>query len=199
MPLFSMSLPAIEVRGFHTEGSSFGGTKVWSGKGHLVHEDMLRHRSKRLATKVIWAKAQGGEKVILEMSGSAKMVSCWIDWVYGQPMFARSEVENTAGDDMLCSIVDMFNFALEFEDYDCANACLDSIRELLCHSDKLENPIRVLEPILRYASSANDKPSKMIVDVLAYGPCAESGRTLTWMDALEGHHSFMMANWVGSI
>lgn len=77
---------------------------------------------------------------------------------------------------VLHDTVDVYALARECKDYDCCNACLDTIRPLLYHSNDLRNPVRVLEPVLKHVDTPDDKPSEMIMDLLVNGPCAELGR-----------------------
>lgn len=87
--------------------------------------------------------------------------------------------------DVLSETVDVYVLARECKDDGCVNACLDTIRLLLCHSDDLYNPIQVLEPVLKFVDTIYDKPSEMIMDLLVYGTCAELGRTEKWIETLK--------------
>ena len=70
----------------------------------------------------------------------------WADWIIGQPVYGWADDELHG--DVLSDTVDFYVLARECKDYGCVNACLDTIRLLLCHSDDLYNPIQVLEPVL---------------------------------------------------
>lgn len=89
-------------------------------------------------------------------------------------------------DGVLYDTVEDYALARECKDYDCVNACLDTIRLLLYHSNDLYNPIRVREPVLKHVDTPGDKPSEMIMDLLVNGPCAELGRTQKWLETLRG-------------
>ena len=182
--LSSDQLQSIEVRGWHIEQEPYGRKeKVWSEEGVHVSEDMLRSRSKCLVSRIDRARNQGNEKIVIELSGSDQTVEKWTDWIVGEPMYGWADDE--LHDDVLFETVEVYVLARECKDYDCVNACLDTIRLLLCHSNDLYNPIRVLEPVLKLVDDEGDKPSEMIMDLLVYGPCAELGRTEKWIETLK--------------
>lgn len=119
---------------------------VWSKEGVHISEDMLRSRSKCLASRIDRARDRGTEKIVIELSGSDQTVEMWADWIIGQPVYGWADDELHG--DVLSDTVDFYVLARECKDYGCVNACLDTIRLLLCHSDDLYNPIQVLEPVL---------------------------------------------------
>lgn len=142
-------------------------------------------------------KAKDNERIVTRIYASDRMVASWLGWLYGQPMFAWIE---DITDEVLENYVEMYELALEEQDYGCLNACLDTIREYLCQPNEFENPIAVLKPVLKSGFDElghldNEKPSNMIVDVLVYGPCADSGRTAEWLKELEWHYKFSLGAW----
>ena len=160
---------------------------------HVVHEHLVRARSRKLAETIDEKKkqAKGNEEVTIQINASSQMVGCWLRWLYGQPMFTW---DDGIHDEVLENHVEMYDLACEADDYGCMNACLDAIREFLCQPkpSRLENPIfalkSMLEPKLTLdgdVDQTNNKPTDMIVDVLVYGPCADSGQTAEWLNFLK--------------
>ena len=160
---------------------------------HVVHEHLVRARSRKLAETIDEKKkqAKGNEEVTIQITASSQMVGCWLRWLYGQPMFTW---DDGIHDEVLENHVEMYDLACEADDYGCMNACLDAIREFLCQPkpSRLENPIfalkSMLEPKLTLdgdVDQTNNKPTDMIVDVLVYGPCADSGQTAEWLNFLK--------------
>ena len=156
-----------------------------NGTPKLVHEHLVRERSKALATRIDKAKSEIKEQEMatINIQASKYIVGRWINWLYGQPMTACQDGWTTDADEMLEIIVDVCGLAHTHGDYECVNACLDAIRGALiekrCH---LKDPLTLLLPIFELGRIVI---CDMLVHSLAYGPCVDSGELNRWLDKLD--------------
>lgn len=106
------------------------------------------------------------------MTGSA--LHRWCVWLYGQALRKHNEDPTHA----LADVGEIFDFSCSEEDYECANACLDAIRELLVEEhDKVTIN---LDAFVKFFDGRGDA-SQMFIDILVYSPCASSGKTREWL------------------
>lgn len=130
-------------------------------------------------------------KVILDIKVDDGVMACWIDWVYGQPVTTS---EHGAG--ILIKIVNLYNLAHGFDDYECVNFCLDAIREFLSEQSECLKGTQWLQELHPVLETCCEEATRMLVDTLAYGPWAESGELEQWLDDVNGDCGGSAEIWV---
>jgi hypothetical protein len=164
----------IQVRGYDIEEDQ----QTWKSNGYFVHEHLLRDRSRYLANCIEWARSNGTEgKAIIDIAAYNSSIGCWVDWLYGQPFTTCED-----GPEIMIAIAVFYSLADWLNDYECANFCLNAIRELLVEQSEGLGGSQWLNEILPVLESGRDEAIDMLVDTLAYGPWAESGELEEWLD-----------------
>lgn len=145
-----------------------------------VHEHLLRARSKELSDSIDVAiedvRKSYAEREIVSITISLNDTAMrrWSVWLYGQPFHKGSE--NL--DRVVVDICEIHQFSMRGGDHECANACIDTIREIIAHDyDKLTVDLGTFLHFL----AAEPKAVQMLVDLLVYGPTARSGKTREWL------------------
>lgn len=139
-----------------------------------VHEHLLRQRSRDLADRIDNAREEdeNDSSITISLLGSAK--HRWCVWLYGQPLRKYGEEPDQA----LLDIAGIYEFPVEEESYECANACLDAIRELLVEEHG-KTTIH-LSTLLGFLDKRQEA-TQILIDMLVYGPFAASGKTREWL------------------
>jgi hypothetical protein len=154
--------------------------KFEPARARFVHEHLVRERSETLTEKVDCARSvpEGEGDVIVGLEAQDSVIINWVAWLYGQPLFRECEGDPYSDED-LKTVVALCTFAIQYHDYECANACLDAIRELLFEEyEGLESPLSKLAPVFK---SGCENAIDMVVETLVYGPCADSGQLAEWL------------------
>lgn len=157
-------------------------SEILAVRGHdgafpaLVHEHLLRERSHGLATLIEDAKQAGDNRAVITVGLVSTAMHRWCVWLYGQPL--RKQSDDNDPDRAVVDICEIFQFSMSEGDRNCANACIDAIRDIIAHDhDKLSVDLGTFLHFL----AAEPKAVQMLVDVLVYGSCARSGKTWEWL------------------
>jgi len=153
-----------------------------SGAGRFVHEHLVRDRSEALADQIELEKSEMRTQgtVTIHIRAGSLTVERWTNWLYGQPMVCTEDDPSDYADEVLIRVVEVYTLAHKYDDYGCANACSDAVREMLVEQRaSLQDPITLLLPMFE---SDCYKTHKMLIHSLAYGPCVDSGELRGWLE-----------------
>jgi hypothetical protein len=153
-----------------------------------VHEHVVRQRSKVLVNLIDNARKTDERSVIIKVKLHESAINRWCVWLYGQALRKYGEDPNNA----LVEIGAVYRFSAEVEDFACANACQDAIRDILV--DQYDKVTIGLRPLLEIGAEQNGY-SEMLMNILVYGPYAMSGVTRDWLRMLIPKQEFL---WVFS-
>jgi hypothetical protein len=96
-------------------------------------------------------------------------------WLYGQGLWSRSDDP----DFVLMDVGAIYAFSAQEGDHECANVCLDVIREVLV--DEHSTVTIHLNTLLDFLDQSQEA-FQMLIDLLVYGPFASSGFTRGWLE-----------------
>jgi hypothetical protein len=139
-----------------------------------VHEHLLREHSRDVTNLIEDARQAGEKDVVVTIGLVHTAMHRWCVWLYGQPIHKQS-------DDPKCAVIDLcgiHQFSMKGGDIECANACVDALREILYREhDKLQVELDTLLNFL----VGETHTAHMLIDMLVYGPYARSGKTWEWL------------------
>jgi hypothetical protein len=135
-----------------------------------VHEDLLRRRSKAFSKRIDDARKEDEKNVTITINLSDTAKHRWCVWLYGQGLWSRSDDP----DFVLMDVGAIYAFSAQEGDHECANVCLDVIREILV--DEHSTVTIHLNTLLDFLDQSQEA-FQMLIDLLVYGPFASSGFT----------------------
>lgn len=175
--ILTLKLPATCADNHHSLSSEIIAVRGDDGAfPALVHEHLLRERSHGLATLIEDARQAGENRLVITIGLVSTAMHRWCVWLYGQPL--RKQSDDNDPDRAVVDLCEIFKFSMSAGDRNCANACIDAIRDIIAHD---HNKLSVDLGTFLHFLTAEPKAVQMLVDVLMYGPCARSGKTWEWL------------------